>query len=67
MVLAAGRPGHRFHVRCPAPPRLVDEAGHVCLAEKDDLHGDERKCDQLIGLIKSLRVEARHVLQATAR
>ena len=42
MVLAAGRSGHRFHVFGPAPPRLVDEAGDVRLAEKYDLDGYER-------------------------
>jgi hypothetical protein len=42
MVLAAGRPGHRFHMLSPAPPRLVDEAGDVRLAEKYDLNGYER-------------------------
>ena len=63
MVLAAGRPGHRFHVLSPAPPRLVNEAGDVRLAEKHDLHGDERKRDELIRLVESLRLEPRHVFR----
>jgi hypothetical protein len=63
MVLAAGRPGHRFHVLGPAPPRLVDEAGDMRLAEKHDLHGHERKRDELIGLVESLRLEPRHVFR----
>ena len=52
MVLAAGRPGHRLHVLGPAPSRLVDEAGNVRLAEKHDLHGHERKPDELVRLVK---------------
>jgi hypothetical protein len=63
MVLAARRPGHRFHMLGPAPPRLVDEAGDVRLAEKDDLHGHERKRDELIRLVKSLRLEPCHVFR----
>jgi hypothetical protein len=62
-MLAAGRPGHRFHVLGPAPPRLVDEAGHVRLAEKHDLNGYERKSDELIRLVESLRLEPRHVFR----
>jgi hypothetical protein len=59
MVLAAGRPGHWFHVLGPAPPRLVDEAGDVRLAEKHDLNGYERKRDELIRLVESPRLEPR--------
>jgi hypothetical protein len=63
MVLAAGRPGHRFHMLGPAPPRLVDEAGDVRLAEKDDLHGHERKFDELVRLVESLRLKPRHMFR----
>jgi hypothetical protein len=63
MVLAAGRPGHRFHVLSPAPPRLVDEAGDMRLAEEHDLHGHKRKRDELIRLVESLRLEPRHVFR----
>ena len=63
MVPAAGRPGHGFHVLGPAPPRLVDEAGDVHLAEKHDLNGYERKSDELIRLVESPRLEPRHVFR----
>ncbi|HEY9377792.1 MAG TPA: hypothetical protein VIQ02_11940 [Jiangellaceae bacterium] len=52
MVLAAGCSGDRFHVLGPAPPRLVDEPGDMCLAEKHDLHGHKRKRDKLIRLVE---------------
>jgi hypothetical protein len=63
MVLAAGRPGHRFHMLGPAPSRLVDEAGDVRLAEKHDLNGYERKSDELIRFVESLRLEPRHLFR----
>jgi hypothetical protein len=42
VVLAARRPGHRFYVLSPTPPRLVDEAGDVHLPQKHHLHCHER-------------------------
>lgn len=63
MVLAAGRPGHGFDMLGPAPPRFVDHAGDVCLAEKDNLHGHQRQRHKLIRLVKSLRLEPRHAFR----
>jgi hypothetical protein len=63
MMLAAGRPDHRFHMLGPAPPRLVDESGDMNLAEKHDLHRHERKRDELIRLIESRRLEPGHLFR----
>jgi hypothetical protein len=42
---------------------LVDEAGDMNLTEKHDLHGHERKRDELIWFVESLRLEPRHVFR----
>jgi hypothetical protein len=63
MMRAAGRAGHRFMCSAQLHPRLVEEAGDIRLAEKRDLDGHERKHLELIRLVESLRLEARHVFR----